>query len=435
MPDLKNIVCLVVDRLHSGFLGAYGNSWISTPALDRLAADSFLFDRAHIDSPQLNELYRSYWQGWHALGNPAILAVKPERDFPGKLAAAGYSTALVSDEPDVSRFALAEAFHTRDEFELATSEEVAESIEETQLARFFATAAERLTDLRPPFCLWLHAASLGKIWDAPLEYRDQYRDADDPPSPETAAVPCRSLPRDFDPDELLGIMHSYAGQVTLLDLCVGSLVEALSENSFASDTLFVLISARGLPLGEHGRIGAFDEALYGELTQIPWLLRLPDGMGQSERTQALVQPADLFATLAEWCGLPRGESRHTAAGRSLLPLASGASDAVRDRAAIVASPNEWALVTPAWYMRQRGDGRGTVGERERAAEDEAAEADAGCELFVKPDDRFEMNEVADRCPEYAGQMREAFAQFQQSCQSAESADLPPLPDVLVQGLE
>ena len=48
-----NAICLVFDRLHAGYLGAYGNSWIETPAFDRLASQSFLFDRALIDSPEL----------------------------------------------------------------------------------------------------------------------------------------------------------------------------------------------------------------------------------------------------------------------------------------------------------------------------------------------------------------------------------------------
>src|SRR5258708_35103332 len=134
MPDPKNIVCLVVDRLHSGFIGAYGNTWISTPEIDRLAADSFLFDRAHIDSPRLDDLYRSYWQGWHSLANPAIIAA-PERNLPRQLAAAGYSTALISDERVVSRFALSETFDVRDELHFAVTQDVAESIDETHLAR------------------------------------------------------------------------------------------------------------------------------------------------------------------------------------------------------------------------------------------------------------------------------------------------------------
>jgi arylsulfatase A-like enzyme len=51
-----NAVCMIIDRLHAGYVGAYGNAWIETPALDRLASRSVVFDRALIDSPQLERL-------------------------------------------------------------------------------------------------------------------------------------------------------------------------------------------------------------------------------------------------------------------------------------------------------------------------------------------------------------------------------------------
>ena len=41
-----NAICLVIDRLHAGYVGAYGNTWIETPAMNRLASQSFLLDQA-----------------------------------------------------------------------------------------------------------------------------------------------------------------------------------------------------------------------------------------------------------------------------------------------------------------------------------------------------------------------------------------------------
>src|SRR5271154_851377 len=110
----KNAVVLVIDRLHSGFVGAYGNSWIATPELNRLAADGFLFDRAMIDSPSLDSLYHSYWQGIHALAqdvaNPSAVGLQPSAPLPRQLTAAGYTTVLLTDDPAVARHPLAAGF-------------------------------------------------------------------------------------------------------------------------------------------------------------------------------------------------------------------------------------------------------------------------------------------------------------------------------------
>ncbi|MDZ7617295.1 MAG: sulfatase, partial [Patescibacteria group bacterium] len=60
-----NIICLVLDCLHSGFLGPYGNMWIETPAFDRLASQAFTFDASLVDSPRLDRLCDSYWHVKH----------------------------------------------------------------------------------------------------------------------------------------------------------------------------------------------------------------------------------------------------------------------------------------------------------------------------------------------------------------------------------
>jgi membrane-anchored protein YejM (alkaline phosphatase superfamily) len=436
MASPRNIICIVIDRLHSGFLGGYGNTWISTPHLDQLAAESFVFDRAIIDSTRLESLYRSYWQGFHALASPAVTSLAmPAIGLPRLLAEAGYTTVLMSDDPTIRELPLAEDFHDIDEIRPVTNDQVANSIEETQLARFFAAASERLTDAGTPFCLWLHIGSLGWIWDAPLEFRNQYADADDPQPPENALVPSKLLSRDFDPDELLGIVHSYAGQVSLLDLCVGSFLEAVAESPAAADTLLALVSARGLSMGEHGRVGPAYDSPYGEVTQVPWFLRFPDGLGQSSRTQALAQPADLFSTLAEWCGLSVSKRDSSAAGRSLIPLVQGASDSARDRACYFAAADDWAIATSAWYLVQRGQRPEARGQESTEGALTSRPATEGCQLFVKPDDRFEVNDVADRCPDCVPLLQEAFDQFRQACQTADSTDLPPLSEVLVSGYE
>jgi len=63
-------------------------------------------------------------------------------------------------------------------------------------------------------------------------------------------------------------------------------------------------------------------------------------------------------------------------------------------------------------------------------------------LFVKPDDRWEVNEVADRCPQIAGEFLKMTAEFLYSFQSLADVSrqssylaLSVLPDDLVKGPE
>ena len=45
-----NIIVIICDTLRRDFLGYYGNSWMQTTHIDRLAAQSLVFDNAFIGS-------------------------------------------------------------------------------------------------------------------------------------------------------------------------------------------------------------------------------------------------------------------------------------------------------------------------------------------------------------------------------------------------
>src|SRR6187399_1377417 len=61
----SNILVVVVDGLRASALGAYGNTSFPTPALDRFAAQSMLFDACFAPTAELNEIYHALWQSQH----------------------------------------------------------------------------------------------------------------------------------------------------------------------------------------------------------------------------------------------------------------------------------------------------------------------------------------------------------------------------------
>jgi hypothetical protein len=143
----------------------------------------------------------------------------------------------------------------------------------------------------------------------------------------------------------------------------------------------------------------------------------PDGLGATARSQALVEPADLWATLLGWWQLPIDPPPPTA--YDLTPVVREEVLAVRDRICLVHPAGQQAIRTPAWYLRTT----------------ESLEEGEGWELYVKPDDRWEVNNVADRCPEVADALKQAFEQTGQHLQTGRLADLPPLEEILRVGIE
>jgi arylsulfatase A-like enzyme len=391
-----NAICLIVDGLQASFLGPYGNSWIATPACDRLASQGFVFDQALIDSPRLESIYRSLWSGRHALVKPSLAGARPLAD---RLAAGGINTSLVTDDALVAEHpwgAFRESLYLRPTE--GAGSEAAEDVGETRLARFFAEAIEHVATLREPFLLWIHSRGMTGAWDAPDAIREQHLDEEDEESEAVIRARLESIrrppegsfaPDEADPDELLALRIAYAAQVHVFDHCLGALLQALDEAPYLDRTLLWLSGARGFPLGQHGTLGLGSFRLHEELTHIPWIVRLPGQVGACDRTQALVQPADLAVTLEDFLGgLSAAPDGGAGCGINLLPLIRGQAGAVRDRVILSDEAYRDAIRTVSWYLI-----------RERQGSDSQSRQPARVELYVKPDDRWELNEVSVRCGE------------------------------------
>jgi arylsulfatase A-like enzyme len=174
---------------------------------------------------------------------------------------------------------------------------------------------------------------------------------------------------------------------------LGALIDELRAGPLAQSTLVVFLSARGFPLGEHLRVGPVDDALYNEQVQIAWMMRLPDSLGAAARSQALVIPADLPATLGAWLGWPADS--FAAASQSLMPLVEWQARRVRECVVLRSGAHDWAVRTPAWHFLAHG-----AGDERRTL------------LYSKPSDRFEVNDVADRVPDVAAGLEAVLAQAQ-----------------------
>jgi arylsulfatase A-like enzyme len=250
-------------------------------------------------------------------------------------------------------------------------------------------------------------------------------------------VPNHVLDEHFNPDDLLPFSHAYAGQVSLLDQLIGSLLDAIKTNGLAENSVLVCISPRGFPLGEHLRIGPCDEALYAELTHVPCTIRFPTSIGIRGRCQHLLQPADISDAILASCGLPRNSSATNrdqlssnflskfSFERSILNTTKSETYRQFDRAFVLAPPNQQVFVTSNWSLRLTDC---LQKELEKTAEYDAAnQSTQKAELFVKPDDWFEINEVSNRCPEIMEKMHTALDELKQELQTDSPAMLAELP--------
>src|SRR3984885_9444643 len=97
-----NVIVVVCNSLHLGFLGAYGNPWIETPNLDRLAAEGVVFDHHFPENLTTLPTRRSWWTGRYGFADSeqGWTPLRPEEwILPDFLCDKGVRTALISDVP------------------------------------------------------------------------------------------------------------------------------------------------------------------------------------------------------------------------------------------------------------------------------------------------------------------------------------------------
>jgi arylsulfatase A-like enzyme len=358
----KNVVLIVSDTFRRDHLGAYGNRTIRTPNLDRLAAESVVFDHHVISSfptmPARADLLTarcSYsCMGWEPL--PPDLAT-----LPGLLSEAGYLTMGVVDTPFFIRdgFGYDRGFDDfiwiRGQGDDTKPEERLDSRltwvgEADRLVARTMTAAEEWLErhYRERFFLYVDTWDPHEPWDAPDYYTQLYLPEYDGRKlyPAYAKWAEAGLT-----EEDVALAHAcYCGEVTMVDRWVGRLLSKLDVLGIADETVVCFTSDHGFYFGEHGYFGKAewihdpgavlsDDAdvpewfsrswlltigwspLYQELTRVPLVVRAP-GI-EPGRRRALTTAPDVPATILDLADAGAPADVH---GSSFREVLSGTAD-------------------------------------------------------------------------------------------------------------
>lgn len=383
------ILVLHIRGLRPAFLGCYGNDWVDTAALDRLAADSVVFDQHHADN--LDE--RTSWTGQYHYPGPTKTD-HASADLPALLEQAALPFVHVA-AAYAPRFGSEEAVDYFD----PTLEVLEKALAEQSGNEHWLIWVD-LPDLLPP-------------WSPSLDVLEHYfSDADDSEDDVEALEPLLDPPDnliDAEADALWEqVKLSYAAAVTHFDHCLEVILQHMRECGLLEQTMLIVTSEAGVALGEHGRIGDGGPGSHAERTHLPLLVRLPGGEQAGRRVAALTQPVDLFPTLLAASGAAIPEQQ----GQSLWPLLRGETAAVRAYLVAVTRHNQqlsWLLRSPDWSLLQ-------------AAEE------AVPKLYVKPEDRWEVNDVYQHHQEWAAALQKTRREFVRASQQPGPFQSPPLPD-------
>ncbi len=339
---------------------------IYAPHLTKLGNQSFVFDHAYLASfptvPNRNDImtgrYTFTYKPWIPLGSDEVVLSET-------LNKAGIMTALFVDTPhpfapgynyqrgfqawDLIRGQEGDTWKTSDARVDLPADPAKFRGRENVVTRYLQNVSERLYEAdyfpartmtaaarwleknyRRPFFLYVDTFDPHEPWDPPehyiRKYMSDYRG-------EKAIYPRYDQCGYLSAEELRYCRALYAGEVSLVDHWVGHLLQRVEDLGLADDTLVIFSTDHGFYLGEHGYIGKsiispkYQQglALYSEIVNIPFLLRMPGQTG-SRRIGGYAQPVDIMPTVLDYFGV---EVPATVQGSSLLPLINGEQSQVR----------------------------------------------------------------------------------------------------------
>src|SRR5918994_1774368 len=344
-----NVVLVILDSLRKDHVGAYGNDGIETPNLDALAAVILRFTLAYPESIPTLPARRAIHTGlrtwpfrnWNPPEGedfqPAGWQHIPEDQttLSEILLEQGFNNALFSDthhlfkasmnfqrgfrlfdwvrgqERDRYRPTMRVSQEQVDQMVIPGNSEsmvdkVRQYLANTQdrstekdwfAPRVFSMASEfvRAAEAGQPFFLVVDCFDPHEPWDPPDRYLSRY----DGPEP---IVPEYSDAGWIGERELERMRELYAGEVAMTDRWLGRFLETLDSSDFAQETLLVVLSDHGVALGEHDATGKPFWALYPELTDIPYLIRHPEGKGAGETSDFFASTHDVAPTILGFLG-------------------------------------------------------------------------------------------------------------------------------------
>lgn len=365
-----NVVVVVADTLRTAYIGAYGNDWIRTPNMDRLAREGVLFTRAHPECLPTIPMRRTLHTGRRAFpfrdyrpvpwDNVYLPGWQPMSSEEGTVAEAlvqqGYHTGFFADVPHyfVPGMNFTRGFRqwqfvrgqAEDRYSATNRADPAllsryvgneerirahlvnvrpELPEETRsAARTFRAAIEFVEENggSEPFYLYVDSFTPHETWEAPLHYYDLYGSREER-EPICITVPYGPLARNPQIEERLpSLKANYAGLVTLVDTWFGKLLDTVDRLGLRENTLVILLSDHGTNFAENPErvTGKPADSLYPGTMDIPLIVRHPEGKGAGTVCDELVYCLDVPATVVDASGVkPVGEIE----GQSLLPLVEG----------------------------------------------------------------------------------------------------------------
>ena len=319
-----NLIEICVDTWGTHFLGCYGNEWIKTPNVDRLASKSAVFEHCYPETlptiPTRRVLYTGRRifptkqiaqpgdnvkiSGWHQLYAEDIT-------FAEMLTASGYTTAQISDlyhtfkpgknfhrgfqcwrwirgqeadrlesgpksKIDMTKYTHASREPSRGVHQYLMNRYGWKHEEDWLPAQLFQDAMrwlDRNTDEKP-FYLLVESFAPHEYWDPHDDYYHLYMKSKYD-GPKLISSP--GTTENLSDVEVEHVKALYSGYVTMVDHWIGRLLDKVESMGLLEKTLVVFTGDHGTLVGEQGQIHKGERRMRDQVNHVPLMVWDPRG--------------------------------------------------------------------------------------------------------------------------------------------------------------
>jgi len=425
-----NIITIICDSLRQDHLGCYGNKWIDTPNIDKLAAESVVFENAYPEGLPTLPVRSALFTGNFTLTNRFWQPLTPQDVTMSEiLDEYDYTSALITDcyhmfkpnmnfhrgfhvwrfirgqeadayrskphSKDLNQYIKPELLGTRfirnlDQYFRNTAGR--EKEDDYSAAKVVTEAITWLEDNhknRQPFFLHVDCFDPHEPWDPPPPFDTKYADSN---YRGPKLIQPLVGPVDWMTEEELAYTRAlYAGEVSFVDKWIGRLLDRIRNMGLMENSIILFLSDHGISIGDHGIMLKTTDHLYNEVLRIPLLIRLPNGEYSGKRIKELACIVDILPTVLDVIG--KGNESEYMHGKSLLPLIRGDISAIRQYVTMgFFSSDDRCIRNEQWsYIRRSGN-------REN-------------ELYHLGNDPDEIRNLANEFPETIEEMNSAIAKI------------------------
>lgn len=277
-PQRPNIILILADDIGADDLGCYGNPFVQTPHIDRIATEGIRFTNAYVTTSSCSPSRCSILSGRypHNTGAAELHTPLPPGipTFAGLLRAAGYYTA------QAGKWHMGEL--AKRDFDLVQEDPKLNG--DGGEALWVKTIQNRPNDR--PFFMWFASYDAHRPW-GPNDLSGNH-------TPDRVSVP----PYMVDADATREDLAAYYDEISRFDRSIGQVEAELERQGILDHTVIIILSDNGRPFPRA------KTRLYDSGVKTPFIVKWAAGISsRGVVSQSLLSTIDIAPTLLELAGV------------------------------------------------------------------------------------------------------------------------------------